>query len=74
MVQKIAKRRFITLELNPAMSDKDEHNFKEAIAQGLKDLRHANDKAALFFPRKVLRTNFEKASDIVVHNKIISLK
>lgn len=74
MAVKEIKRRFITLELNPAMSDKDEREFKEAIAQGLKDLRNANDKAALFFPRKVLRTNFEKESDIVVANKIVLLK
>ena len=53
------------------MNDKDEQIFKEWIANGLRELRFASDTAFLKIPREVLRTKFEKGSDIVVMNSNI---
>ena len=65
------KRRFITIELCPCLSDEQYAKVKESIAQGIKDLRLANDNQALFIPKVVLRTKFENDSDIVVVNNNI---
>jgi hypothetical protein len=75
MAKKERKRRFLTIELCPCMTDAQEVKFKESIAQGIKDLRLANDNAALFIPKVVLRTKFENDSEIVVvKNKIVLTK
>ena len=65
------KRRFLTIELCPCMSDAQEAKLKESIAQGIKDLRLANDNAALFIPKVAIRTKFENDSEIVVVNNNI---
>ena len=53
------------------MSDAQEAKLKESIAQGIKDLRLANDNAALFIPKVAIRTKFENDSEIVVVNNNI---
>ena len=68
----MTKRRFITIELSPDMSDFQEEKLKESIAQGIKDLRLRDNDAALFIPKVAIRTKFEDDSEIVVvNNKII---
>lgn len=71
MAKKEIQRRFITLELNPTMTDKQELEFKEWVARGLKDIRNYGNNAVLRIPKIALRTHFEKESDIVVVNKRI---
>jgi len=65
------KRRFLTIELCPCLSDAQETKLKESIAQGIKDLRLASDDAALFIPKVAIRTKFENDSEIVVVNNNI---
>lgn len=71
MAKETRKRRFITIELCPCLSDEQEAKLKESIAQGIKDLRLAGDDAALFIPKVAIRTKFENDSDIVVVNNRI---
>ena len=63
------KRRFITLELNPTMSDKDEEEFKKWVLNGIKDLALQGNNAALILPKIALRTLFEDESNIIIVNK-----
>jgi hypothetical protein len=67
------KRRFVTIELCPCLSDEQEKMVKESIAQGIKDLSLLGDQdGALYIPKRVLLTKFENDSDIVVvKNNII---
>lgn len=68
MAEKKFKRRFITLELNPTMSDTDEEEFKKWVLNGLKDLALQGNNAALILPKISLRTIFENESNIIVVN------
>lgn len=74
MAKQERKRRFLTLELCPCMSDQDEKRFKDTVAQAIKSLRFANDKQALFIPKKALRTKFDGDSDIVVVSSKVDIQ
>jgi hypothetical protein len=72
MAKEKRKRRFVTIELCPCLTDEQEKKVKESIAQGIKDLKFAKEDAALFIPKVVLRTKFEGDSDIqLVKHQII---
>jgi hypothetical protein len=69
------KRRFLTIELNPYMSDKEEARFKEWIADGINDMRYASENAVLAVPKIFLLIAPKSKSDIqVIKKKLVLTK
>ena len=69
------KRRFITLELDPNMTDQGEARFKEWIADGINDMRYASDNAVLTIPKLALWIEPRGKSDIqVIKKKLVLTK
>lgn len=74
-MEKKLKRRFLTVELNPHMSDAEEAKFKQWIADGIRDLQFTDENTALCVPRKFLKFNNAATSKkIVVANQILKRK
>ena len=63
------KRRFLTIELNPEMTDEQERKFKKSIEEAIENLKYKpKDKGLLIIPKIALKIG---ASDIVMIKKQI---
>lgn len=71
------KQRFLTLELNPDMTDAQERLFKESIADRLNDLRYKDERGLLIIPKIALKIDSSgiiMPKKNIVHSRIINLK
>jgi hypothetical protein len=70
MAKKEMKRRYLTLELNPRMTDEQEKRFKESIEEVIRGLKHKDSKGLLVIPKVALRID-DDSGIVVVKNQLI---